>query len=151
GTFTGIAAQAAEVVSSAPDLIVTASSPVTAALRRATSTIPIVFVVVNDPLGQGFVKNLAHPGGNITGFSYIDFPMVGKWLEILKEIAPGVRRMAFMFNPDTAPYYAGLLREFVAAAATSLAAEVSERPVRDEADIEAVVIRFAREPDAGLI
>jgi ABC-type uncharacterized transport system substrate-binding protein len=151
GELADMRAHAAEVVRSAPDLIVTGSSPVTAAFRQATLTIPIVFVVVIDPLGQGFVRNLARPGGNITGFSFIDFPMIGKWLEVLKEIAPGVRRMAFLFNPDTAPFYAALLRDFVAAAATSLAAELAATPVREEAEIERVVTRFAGEPDAALI
>jgi len=81
-------ADAAELVNAAPDLIVGHSTPVAAALKQATSTIPIVFAAVNDPLGQGFVASLAHPGGNITGFAFIEFTLVGKWLELLKEIAP---------------------------------------------------------------
>src|SRR6516165_3668742 len=125
------------------------STPVLMALKQETRTIPIVFVGVIDPLGQGFIASLARPGGNITGFTFIDFPMIGKWLQMLKEIAPGVTRMAFMFNPDTAPYYPVLVREFAATA--SLSAELSETPVRDEAEIEAAVLAFAREPGAGLI
>jgi putative tryptophan/tyrosine transport system substrate-binding protein len=93
---------------------------------------------------------MARPGGNITGFTFVDFPLIGKWLEMLKEIAPGVRRVALMFNPQTAPYYAVYLRE-LAAAASSLAAEVSATPVRDEADIEAAANAFALEPGGGLI
>jgi ABC transporter substrate binding protein len=86
-------AYTAEPVSSAPDLIVASSTPVIAALKQATRTIPIIFAVVNDPLGQGFIASLARPGGNITGFTFVDFPLIGKWLEMLKKIAPGVRRM----------------------------------------------------------
>ena len=93
GDFAQMQAYTAELVSSAPDLIVASSSPVLAVLKQATRTIPIVFSVVNDPVGQGFVASLARPGGNITGFTFVDFALIGKWLEMLKEIAPGVRRM----------------------------------------------------------
>jgi putative tryptophan/tyrosine transport system substrate-binding protein len=106
-----VQAYATELVKAAPDLIVGHSTPVAAALKQATRTIPIVLVAVNDPLGQGFVASLARPGGNITGFAFVEFTMVGKWLELLKEMAPGVRRVALMFNPQTAPYYAIYLRE----------------------------------------
>ncbi len=143
-------AYAAELVCSAPDVIVANSTPVLAALKQATRTIPIVFFIVNDPAGQGFVDSLGHPGGNITGFSFIEFPMLGKWLEMLKEIAPSVKRMALVFNPQTAPYYPAFLRDLKAAPAT-LAAELSAMPVRDEAEIEAAVSALAREPDGGLI
>jgi putative tryptophan/tyrosine transport system substrate-binding protein len=142
-------AYAAELVGSAPDVIVGNSTPVLAALKRATRTIPIVFFIVNDPAGQGFVDSLGHPGGNITGFSFVEFPMLGKWLEMLKEIAPSVKRTALVFNPQTAPYYPAFLRDFKAAPATP--AELSAMPVRDEAEIEAAVSAFAREPDGGLI
>ena len=93
GDIAQIRAYTAELVNSAPDLIVASSTPALVALKQATRTIPIVFAVVNDPLGQGFVASLARPGENITGFSFVDFPMIGKWLEMLKEIAPNVRRM----------------------------------------------------------
>jgi putative tryptophan/tyrosine transport system substrate-binding protein len=141
---------AAELVGSAPDVIVANSTPALAALKRATRTIPIVFFIVNDPAGQGFVDSLGHPGGNITGFSFVEFPMLGKWLEILEEIAPSVKRTALVFNPQTAPYYPAFLRDFKAAPAT-LAGELSAMPVRDEAEIEAAVSAFAREPGGGLI
>src|SRR5262249_41567524 len=98
-----IRAQAAELVALAPDVLVGQTTPVVRALRQATSSIPIVVAAVNDPVEQGFVSSLAHPGGNITGFMLIDFQMVGKWLEMLKEVAPGVARAALMFNPDTSP------------------------------------------------
>ena len=140
----------AELVVSSPDLIVASSSPVIAALKQATSTIPIVFSVVNDPLGQGFIASQARPGGNITGFTFVEFPMIGKWLELLKEIAPGIKRIRLLFNPQTAAYYPFFLREFGASAA-SLAAEVSATPVRDGAEIEAAIAALAREPDGGLI
>jgi len=150
GDFARIQTYVAELVSSAPDLIVASSSPVIVALKQATSTIPIVFSVVNDPVGQDFVARLAHPGGNITGFTFIDFPLIGKWLEILKEIAPGLSRITLIFNPQTGSYFAFFVRDF-AAASTSLAAELSATPVRDAAEIEATVKAFARDPGGGLI
>jgi putative tryptophan/tyrosine transport system substrate-binding protein len=142
-------AYAAELVGTAPDVIVANSTPVLAALKQATRTIPIVFFIVNDPAGQGFVDSLGHPGGNITGFSFVEFRMLGKWLEMLTELAPSVKRTALVFNPQTAPYYPAFLRDFKAAPATP--AELSAMPVRDEAEIEAAVSAFAREPGGGLI
>jgi putative ABC transport system substrate-binding protein len=118
GDFTQIQQYAAELVASAPDVIVTSSTPALAALKQLTRAIPIVFSVVSDPAGQGIVASLARPGGNITGFSFVDFPMLGKWLEMLKEIAPNVNRITLIFNPETAPYYPVFLRDFGAAAAT---------------------------------
>ena len=140
----------AELVGSAPDVIVANSTPVLAALKQATRTIPIVFSIVSDPAGQSFVASLGRPGGDITGFSFVEFPMLGKWLEMLKEMAPSVKRTALVFNPQTAPYYPAFLRDFKEAAAT-LAAELSATPVRGEAEIEAAVSAFAREPGGGLI
>jgi putative ABC transport system substrate-binding protein len=150
GDLGQIQAHATELVRSAPDLIVGSGTPIIAALQRATDTIPIVFNVVNDPVGQGFVATLSNPGGNITGFTFIDFPLIGKWLEMLKEIAPDVRRVTLIFNPDSAPFYPVFLREFGAAPA-SLAVELSASPVRNEADIEAAITAFARESRGGLI
>jgi len=150
GDLTRIQAYTMELVSSAPDLIVASSTPVVAALKQATRTTPVVFSVVNDPLGQGFVASLAHPGGNITGFTFVEFTMVGKWLEMLKEIAPSVRRVMLIFNPQTAPHYHIYLREFGAVPAT-LAAELTAAPVHDEAELEARVAALAREPAGGLI
>jgi ABC-type uncharacterized transport system substrate-binding protein len=150
GNAARVHAYAAELVNLSPDLIVAHSSPVVAALKQATSTIPIVIAVVNDPLGQGFVTSLARPGGNITGFAFVEFPMVGKWLELLKEMTPGVRRVALMFNPQTAPYYAIYLREFRTVPAMP-ASELAAAPVRDEAEIEAAITAISREPAGGLI
>jgi putative ABC transport system substrate-binding protein len=145
-----IRAYATELVQSAPDLIVGTGTPIIAALKEATSTIPIVFSLVNDPVGQGFVTNPSRPGGNITGFSFIDFPLIGKWLEMIKEIAPGVRHVALMFNPDTTPFYPAFLQE-LEAANKSLAVELSASPVHDEAEVEAAITALAREPGGGLI
>jgi putative tryptophan/tyrosine transport system substrate-binding protein len=150
GDLDRIQAYTTELVRSAPDLIACTSTPIVAALKQATDTIPIVFSVVNDPVGQGFVAALSRPGGNITGFTFIDFPLIGKWLEMLKEIAPDVRRVTLIFNPDTSPYYPVFLREFGAPPA-SLAIELSASPVHNEAEIEAAITAFAHEPSAGLI
>src|SRR6516225_3876080 len=100
-----IRAHAAELVALAPDVLVGQGTQVIRALLQATSSIPIVMVPVIDPVEQGFVSSFALPGGNITGFTFIDFQMVGKWLQMLKEAAPSVARAALMFNPDTSPYY----------------------------------------------
>jgi putative tryptophan/tyrosine transport system substrate-binding protein len=150
GDLGQIQAYATELVRSAPDVIVGSGTPIITALKQATDTIPIVISVVNDPVGQGFVATLPHPGSNITGFTFIDFPLIGKWLEMLKEIAPDVRRMTLMFNPDTAPFYPVFLREFGVAPA-SLAVELSASPVHNEAEMEAAITAFAREPRGGLI
>ena len=150
GDFAQMRAHAADLVSSAPDVIVASSTPVIAALKDATRTIPIVFAMLNDPVGQGFVTSLSRPGGNITGFTFIDFPLIGKWLEILTEIAPKVRRVALIFNPQTAPYFPIYLRE-LGAAASSLATEISAKPVRDGAEIDAAITALAQEPGGGLI
>jgi ABC-type uncharacterized transport system substrate-binding protein len=145
-----IRAHAAELVALAPDVIVGNTTPVIRALRQATSSIPIVMAAVNDPVEQGFVSSLAHPGGNITGFSFVDFQIVGKWLEMLKEAAPRVSRAALMFNPDTGPQYYLYLRSFETVP-RSIAIEVTAAPVRDTAEIEAAIAKLGREPDGGLI
>jgi putative tryptophan/tyrosine transport system substrate-binding protein len=135
----------AELVRSGPDLIIANSSPVIAALKQATNTIPVVFASVSDPVGQSFISNLARPGGNITGFAYAEFTLLGKWLEILKEIAPGVRKAILLFNPETAPFYPVFLRDFWEIP-SRLAAELIAGPARNEAEIETVVSRLASEP-----
>jgi putative ABC transport system substrate-binding protein len=145
-----IKAHAAELVNASPDLIVVNSSPALAALKQATHTIPVVFAIVTDPVGQGFIANLARPGGNITGFTLIDFEIVGKWLEILKEMSPAVRQAALIFNPDTVPYYPTYLRELAIVSPIS-AAELAAAPVHDEAEVEATIRALARVPGAGLI
>jgi putative ABC transport system substrate-binding protein len=145
-----IRAHAAELVALGPDVIVGTGTPVIQALRQATSSIPIVMAAVNDPVEQGLVSSLAHPGGNITGFMFIDFQMVGKWLEMLKEAAPGVARAVLMFNPDTAPHYYVYLRSFEAVP-RSIAVEVTAASVRNTAEVEKALAKLGREPGGGLI
>jgi len=145
-----IRAHAGELAALAPDVIVGQTTPVIRALRQATSSIPIVMVPVNDPVEQGFVSSLAHPGGNITGFALVDFQMVGKWLEMLKEVAPSVSRAELMFNPDTSPHYYVYLRSFEAEP-RSIAVEVTAAPVRNTAEIEEAIAKLGREPGGGLI
>ena len=150
GEATRIRVSVAELMALSPDVFVANSSPVIAALRQATSSIPIVFASVNDPVGQGFISSLARPGGNITGFTFIEFAMIGKWLQILKEMAPAIARVAIMFNPQTAPYYDGYLRSFETMP-RSTAVELTAAPVRDGAEIEAIIAKLGREPGGGLI
>ena len=150
GDLDKIQAYAKELVRASPDVLVGSGTPITSALKQATDTIPIVFNVVNDSVGQGFVATMSRPGGNITGFTFIDFPLIGKWLQMLKEIAPKLRRIALMFNPDTAPFYPVFLREF-GTAPSSLAVELSASAVHNEAEIEAAILALAREPGGGLI
>jgi putative tryptophan/tyrosine transport system substrate-binding protein len=143
-----VRAYVTELVALAPDVIVAHSTPVVAALKQETSTIPIIFVVVNDPVGQGLVTSLARPGGNITGFTFVDFEMIGKCLGLLKEIAPGVARVGLMFDPDLAPYFHVYLRE-IAALPSRLAIELSEAPVNEASEIEAIIAKLG--PRGGLI
>src|SRR5262249_47957368 len=143
-------AEAAELVALAPEVVVGNTTPVVRALRQATSSIPIIMAAVNDPVEQGVVSSLAHPGGDITGFMFIDFQMVGKWLEMLKEVAPGVSRAELMFNPDTSPHYYVYLRSFEAVS-RSIAIEVAAAPVHDTAEIEAAFAKLGRDPGGGLI
>src|SRR5262245_47630639 len=145
-----IRAHAAELVALTPDVLVGQATPGTQALRQATSSIPIVMVGVNDPVEQGFVSSLAHPGGNITGFVLINFQMVGKWLDMLKEVAPGISRVELMFNPDTAPHYYVYLRSFEAVP-RSIAVEVTAAPVRNTAEVEGAIAKLGRAPGGGLI
>ena len=103
-----------ELVQLAPDVIVAHTTRVMAALKQVTGVIPIVFVMVNDPVNQGFVSNLAHPGANITGFLFIEADIVGKWISLLSDVKPNLSRVALMFNPDSVPYYDVYLRSFKA-------------------------------------
>jgi putative ABC transport system substrate-binding protein len=141
---------AAELVGLAPDLLVANGTPGLAALRQATQSIPIVFVIVNDPVGQGFIANLARPGGNITGFTFFDYPMIEKSLELLKELAPGIVRVAFIYNPENTPYYADYLGS-LAAAPRAVAVEVTGAPVRSDAEIEAAIAGLGGATERGLI
>jgi putative tryptophan/tyrosine transport system substrate-binding protein len=141
---------AKELVALQPDLILSHNTPTTASLLQQTRTIPIVFVAVSDPVGSGFVASFPRPGGNATGFTNIEPTMPGKWLELLKEIAPRITRVAALFNPATAPYaeyYLGPLK----AAAASFAVELTALPVQDSSELESVIAAPAREPNSGLI
>ena len=142
---------AKELVDLQPDVILAQTTPVTAALQRETRTIPIVFVIVVDPIGSGFVASLPQPGGNLTGFINLEASMAGKWLELLKEIAPGVTHAALMFNPETAPRGGIYHLPAAEAAAQSLAIKPIAAPVHDEGDIERVISSLGREPGGGLI
>jgi putative tryptophan/tyrosine transport system substrate-binding protein len=141
---------AQELVASKPEVLVANGTPSLVAMRQATSTIPVVFVSVADPLGQGFVPSLARPGGNITGFSAEEASMGGKWLELLKELAPRLARIAIIYNPETAPY-APMFFPAMQAAAPRMAVALSISPVHSPADIERVVVGIGREPGGGLI
>ena len=140
----------AELIRLAPDVIVANTTPVMALLRPATNTIPIVFVVVNDPVGQGFISSLAHPGSNVTGFSFIEPEIVGKWISLLGDVKPDLSRVALMYNPDTAAYYDGYLRSFKALPQQS-SVEVDAAPVRSAADVERAVVELASDQRTGLI
>src|SRR4029079_2260276 len=139
-----------EVIRVAPDVIVANSTPVMAALRAATPTIPIVFVVVNNPVGQGFISNLTNPGGNVTGFSFIEPEIVGKWINLLTDVKADLSRLALMFNPDTAGYYDAYICSFRAQRKQSKA-DVYAAHVRSEAEVESLIARVAAEQRAGLI
>jgi putative tryptophan/tyrosine transport system substrate-binding protein len=142
---------AKELVGLQPDVILAHSTPATAALQRETRTIPIVFVSVGDPVGAGFVAGLPRPGGNITGFSNLEPSMAGKWLELLTEIAPGLKRAANMFNPDTAPGGGSYFLPSFEAAARSLKVAPIVAPVHGDAEIEMVMTSLSREPGGGLV
>ena len=141
---------AKELVAQQPDLILSSSTPTTAALLQQTRTIPIIFANVVDPVGSGFVASFPRPRGNVTGFILMEPTMAGKWLELLKEIAPRVNRVALLFNPATAPYAEYFLSPFKAAAA-SFAVEASAASVHNTSDLETVIAAQARAPNGGLI
>ena len=141
---------AKELVALQPHLILSHNTPTTEALLRQTRTIPIVFAVVSDPIGTGFAQSFSRPGGNVTGFTNIEPTMASKWLELLKEIAPNVTQVAFLFNPATAPYAEYYLSPFKVAAA-SLAVEAIPSPVRNTSELESAIAAQARTPNGGLV
>jgi ABC-type uncharacterized transport system substrate-binding protein len=146
-----IAAFAKELVALKPEVIVAHTTPSVIALRRETNTVPLVFVQVSDPIGTGFITNMAHPGGNITGFTNFESSMVGKWVEMLKEMAPGISRVAFLFNPQTAPYVTRYYQGPLEASARALGIEPWAASVSSVADIESAIAKFGREPGGGFI
>jgi putative ABC transport system substrate-binding protein len=139
---------AKELVALQPDVILSDTTPITAAFQRESRTIPIVFVTVSDPIGAGFVAGLARPGGNITGFLLYEGSITGKWLAMLKEIAPFLARVALVANPNTIAY--DYFLRAAEAVAPSLAIELVPNPVETAADIERVIETFARVPHGGL-
>jgi len=141
---------AEELVRLAPDVLLSTGTPATAALKNATSTIPIVFAVVNDPVAQGFIPSMAHPGGNITGFSFLEYSMVGKSLEMLKQIAPKTSRVALMFNPDTYSYYEVHLKSFETVA-RQLGLDLRAAPARSPTEIDEVIARLGKEGGSALL
>jgi putative ABC transport system substrate-binding protein len=140
---------ARELVALQPDLILSQSTPTTAALLQETRIIPIVFAIVADPVGSGFVASLARPGGNATGFVVTESSLGGKWLELLREVAPRITRVAALFNPAMAPYAEYWLDSFKAAAA-SFAVEAIRAPIHDFSELESIIAAQAREPNSGL-
>jgi len=139
-----------ELLSLTPDVIVSDGRPALEALRHAALTIPVVFMEIDRPVFYGFVESLTHPGGNMTGFTGLEPSVGAKWLELLKGIAPGVTRIAVIFNPRTAPS-AVLFSLSAEAVAPRFAVEVIRAPVYEPADIEAVMTMLAQEPGGGLV
>jgi putative tryptophan/tyrosine transport system substrate-binding protein len=149
GDINRIRAFAQELVGLQPDIIITRGTPATVAVQRETRTIPIVFVGVADPVGSGIVVRFDRPSGNITGFALYETSLAGKWLELLSEIAPGLKRAAIMFNPDTAP--TSTYMPSFETAARSLKVALMPAPVHDDVEIEAAIIALGREPGGGLV
>jgi ABC-type uncharacterized transport system substrate-binding protein len=139
----------AQVLRLAPDVILANGGPALTAAQQATGTVPIVFTLISEPVERGFVASMARPGGNITGFTNLEATMGGKWLELLKEIAPRASRVTAMFNPASS--FAALFFRSAEAAAQKLSVEVVAAHVGDPAEIDAAVAALAREPGAGLI
>jgi putative tryptophan/tyrosine transport system substrate-binding protein len=140
----------AELLALAPELIFAQGTPNTAALKKATQSLPIVFAVVNDPVAQGFVASMAHPGGNVTGFSFLEYSMVGKSLELLKQVSPGVVRVAAMFNPETYPYYAIHLRSFETVA-HAISIELNGAPIHSPAEVDETFAKLGQQPGSAVL
>jgi len=140
----------AELIARKPDVIVSGLSVAIAQAMRASRTIPIVFAGITDPVGQGFVASLAHPGGNATGFAAYEVSLGGKWVETLKEISPGLVRAAVLYQPGTSPYMPGIVSS-IAAAGPSFGVEVEDTPVRNVGELENAIAAFGQRPGGGLI
>jgi putative ABC transport system substrate-binding protein len=139
-----------ELLKLAPDVILCGGTPATLAMQQVTRTVPTVFTIVFDPVAQGIVPSLARPGGNITGFTYLEPTIGGKWLELLKEIAPSVTRVAFMFNPESSPY-SRLIYQSIEAASSRFVVEPSIAVVREPADIIKAMTMLGRDTGSGVI
>jgi len=149
GDTNRIRALAQELVGLQPDIILTGGTPATTAVQRETRTIPIVFATAVDPIASGVVAQLDRPGGNVTGFAMLEASLGGKWLELLSEIAPGLKRAAIMFNPDTAPV--SVYMPSFETAARSLKVAPIIAPVHGDVEIETTIIALGREPGGGLV
>ncbi len=141
---------AAQLIGMMPDVILSSSTVNLTAIREVTSIVPVVFVRVADPVGQGFVASVRRPGGNLTGFSFLEFSLGAKWLDLLKQIAPGLARVVVVYNPDAAPQSKFFL-PVIATAAPTLGVQVMAIPVLTAADIEHALTSFARAPNGGLV
>jgi putative ABC transport system substrate-binding protein len=141
---------AAQLIGLSPDVIMTSSTTNLTVVQQATSTVPVVFVEVSDPVAQGFVANMTRPGGNLTGFSSYEFAIGSKWLDLLKEVSPTLARVAVMFNPDTSPQSKFFMRS-IEAAAPALGVQTVFAPVRTDADIEPALESLGRQPNSGLM
>jgi putative ABC transport system substrate-binding protein len=149
GDINQIFALAQELVRLQPDIILASGTPATAAFQRETRTIPIIFAGVSDPVASGIVPRLDRPGGNVTGFVNLEATLAGKWVELLSEIAPGLKRAAIMFNPDTAPV--STFMPSFESAARSLKVVPIIAPVHSDVEIETANIALGREPGGGLV
>jgi putative tryptophan/tyrosine transport system substrate-binding protein len=150
GHIEKLRANAVELLRLQPDVIFAQSTPALAVARQATRTIPIVFTGVSDPVQQGFVASLAHPGGNITGFTNYEFSIAGKWIDVLKQFSPELAHVGFLFNPDAAPYSKFYVAS-MEALAPSFGVTVAALTVGKDADIEPAIAGLSRQPNSGLI
>jgi putative ABC transport system substrate-binding protein len=150
GDLNRLRADAAELVKLAPNVILSHGTSAIATLKAATQSIPIVFVIVNDPVAQGYVPSIGHPGGNITGFSLMDYSMIGKGLDLLKQMAPAVTRVGFLFDPKDYPYYEQYLTSLQPLRAT-LNIEVIPLRVHSDKEIEVAVAEFSSSPGGAII
>jgi putative ABC transport system substrate-binding protein len=149
GNLAKMSGAADELVALAPELIYATGLPPVQALRQRTSTIPIIFSLVADPVGFGLVQSLSRPGGNVTGFVVWDLSIGGKWMQLLQEVAPRIRRVGIMYNPNTAPYAPSLIASAKASAAGGVA--VVDCHTRNDSEIEAAVESLGKPQDGGLL
>jgi putative tryptophan/tyrosine transport system substrate-binding protein len=141
---------AQDVLRVTPDVIVCAGTPATKALKQATSTVPIVFAIVTEPVTQGIVESLAHPGGNLTGFTYLEPTVGAKWLELLMQIAPHLKHVALMFNPASSPY-SQFFFQSIETATSRFAVQAVMAPVHDVNEVEQLIAMLGSKPNSGMI
>jgi putative ABC transport system substrate-binding protein len=151
GNPANMQAMAKELIALQPDVLFSRSTPVTKAVLQQTRTIPVVFAVVSDPVGDGLVASVARPGGNATGFTNAEASLTGKWLGLLKEMMPGISRVAFLYDPKVAPGGGAYYTKLIEAAAPQFAVTSTAIPVHNAADVESAVGDFVRRPNGGLI